>query len=308
MGGGGGTNGLVPEGREPVAANFINSTLRVITPSFFDTMGVRIVKGRNFNQDDRSGGQRVMIVSARLAAVAFPGQDPIGKRISCCEAGPNGFKTIIGVAGDIRSRGPAVAPRPEFYLPIAQVPDVAWSWNRTMYVLVRTTGNPSALVQALNTAVAQVDRDLPLFDVKTMDERLARSLATSRFNTLLLTLLGAIGLALAATGIYGVIAYFVSQRTQEIGVRMALGASAASVVRLVLGQALRPVAIGAVLGVAAALGGSRVLSSQLFGVSPTDPLTIAAVLATLIGVAVVASTVPARRAAAIDPTRALQSE
>ena len=308
MGGGGGTNGLVPEGREPVAANFINSTLRVITPSFFETMGVRIVKGRNFGEDDRAGGQRVMIVSARLAAVAFPGQDPIGKRISCCEPGPGGFKTIIGVAADIRSRGPAVAPRPEFYLPIAQVPDVAWGWNRTMYVLVRTTGNPSALVQPLNAAVARIDRDLPLFDVKTMDERLARSLATARFNTLLLTLLGAIGLALAASGIYGVIAYFVSQRTQEIGVRMALGATATSVVRLVLGQALRPVGIGAALGVAAALGASRVLSSQLFGVSPTDPLTIAAVLATLIGVAVLASIVPARRAAAIDPTRALQAE
>jgi putative ABC transport system permease protein len=308
MGGGGGTNGLVPEGREPVAANFINSTLRVITPSFFETMGVRIVRGRNFNEDDRAGGQRVMIVSARLAAVAFPGQDPIGKRISCCEPGPGGFKTIIGVAADIRSRGPAIAPRPEFYLPIAQVPDVAWNWNRTMYVLVRTTGNPSALVQPLNAAVARIDRDLPLFDVKTMDERLARSLATSRFNTLLLTLLGAIGLALAASGIYGVIAYFVSQRTQEIGVRMALGATASSVVRLVLGQALRPVAAGAVLGVAVALGASRVLSSQLFGVSPTDPLTIAAVLATLIGVAMLASIVPARRAAAIDPTRALQSE
>jgi putative ABC transport system permease protein len=308
MGGGGGTNGLVPEGREPVAANFINSTLRVITPSFFETMGVRIVRGRNFNEDDRAGSQRVMIVSARLAAVAFPGQDPIGKRISCCEPGPGGFKTIIGVAADIRSRGPAIAPRPEFYLPIAQVPDVAWNWNRTMYVLVRTTGNPSALVQPLNAAVARIDRDLPLFDVKTMDERLARSLATSRFNTLLLTLLGAIGLALAASGIYGVIAYFVSQRTQEIGVRMALGATASSVVRLVLGQALRPVAAGAVLGVAVALGASRVLSSQLFGVSPTDPLTIAAVLATLIGVAMLASIVPARRAAAIDPTRALQSE
>jgi len=273
MGGGGGTNGLVPEGREPVAANFINSTLRVITPSFFETMGVRIVRGRNFNEDDRAGGQRVMIVSARLAAVAFPGQDPIGKRISCCEPGPGGFKTIIGVSADIRSRGPAIAPRPEFYLPIAQVPDVAWNWNRTMYVLVRTTGNPSALVQPLNAAVARIDRDLPLFDVKTMDERLARSLATSRFNTLLLTLLGAIGLALAASGIYGVIAYFVSQRTQEIGVRMALGATASSVVRLVLGQALRPVAAGAVLGVA-----------------------------------MLASIVPARRAAAIDPTRALQSE
>src|SRR4029078_2075547 len=126
-------------------------------------------------------------------------------------------------------------------------------------------------VQPLNAAVARIDRDLPLFDVKTMDERLARSLATARFNTLVLTLLGAIGLALAASGIYGVIAYFVSQRTQEIGVRMALGATASSVVRLVLGKGLRRVAAGAVLGVAVALGASRVLSSQLFGVSPTDP-------------------------------------
>ena len=132
MGSGGGSNGLVPEGREPTAANPINNTLRVITPGFFSTLGVSIVKGRNFNDGDHAAGQRVMIVSARLAAVAFPGQDPIGKRIGCCEPGPNGQKVIIGVAGDIRSRGPAIAPRPEFYLPIAQVPDVAWSWNRTM--------------------------------------------------------------------------------------------------------------------------------------------------------------------------------
>jgi putative ABC transport system permease protein len=308
MGGGGGTNGLVPEGREPVAANFINSTLRVITPDFFATMGVPVVKGRNFNDADRVDGQRVMIVSARLAAVAFPGQDPIGKRISCCEAGSHGFKTVIGIAGDIRSRGPAVAPRPEFYLPIAQVPDVAWSWNRTMYVLVRTAGDPAALVRPLNAAVTQVDRDLPLFDVRTMEERLARSLATARFNTLLLTLLGVVGLLLAATGIYGVIAYSVSQRTQEIGVRMALGATAGDVVRLVLRQALRPVMMGTAIGVVAALAASRVLTSQLFGVSRTDPLTIGAVVATLIGVALVASAVPARRAAAVDPTRALQSE
>jgi len=308
MGNGGGSNGLVPEGREPIAANFINSTLRVITPGFFSTMGVPIVKGRNFNDGDRADGQRVMIISARLAAVAFPGQDPIGKRIGCCEPGPDALKVVIGVAGDIRSRGPAVAPKPEFYLPIAQTPDVVWNWFRTVYVVVRTTGDPAAIVKPLNAAVALVDRDLPLFDVRTMEQRLAGSLATARFNTLLLSLLGAIGLALAATGIYGVIAYFVSQRTQEIGVRMALGATSGSVVRLILGQALRPVAIGAVVGVAAALGASRVLSSQLFGVSPTDPLTIAAVVATLIGVALLASAVPARRAAAVDPTRALQSE
>jgi putative ABC transport system permease protein len=144
--------------------------------------------------------------------------------------------------------------------------------------------------------------------VKTMEERLVRTLATAKFNTLLLSLLGGIGLLLAATGIYGVIAYFVSQRTQEIGVRMALGATTGSVVRLVLVTALRPVAIGATVGIVAALGASRVLSSQLFGVSRTDPLTIAAVLATLFVVASVASAVPARRAAAVDPTRALQSE
>jgi ABC-type antimicrobial peptide transport system permease subunit len=133
-------------------------------------------------------------------------------------------------------------------------------------------------------------------------------LATARFNTLLLSLLGGIGLLLAAGGIYGVIDYFVSQRTQEIGVRIALGASASSVVRLVLRQAMRPVATGAVVGIVAAMVASRVLSSQLFGVTPTDPLTIAAVVATLIGVALVASAVPARRAAGVDPTRALQAE
>jgi putative ABC transport system permease protein len=308
MGGGGGSNGLVPEGKEPTAANIIQSTLRVITPGFFTTMGVPVVKGRNFTDGDRADGQRVIIVSARLAAVAFPGQDPIGKRIACCENGPSALKLIVGVAGDIRSRGPAVAPRAEFYLPLAQVPDVAWSWNRTMYVLVRTTGDPSSLVRPLNAAVTRVDRDLPLFDVRTMEGRLAGAMATARFNMMLLTLLGVIGLVLAATGIYGVIAYFVSQRTQEIGVRIALGATAASVVRLILGQALRPVAIGAAVGVVAALAATRVLASQLFGVSRTDPLTIAVVVATLIGVALVASAVPARRAAAVDPTRALQAE
>jgi putative ABC transport system permease protein len=308
MGSGGGTNGLLPEGREATAANFVNSTLRVITPSFFATMGVPIVKGRNFDAGDRAEGQRVMIVSARLAAVAYPGQDPIGKRISCCEPGPESMKVIVGVAGDIRSRGPAVAPRPEFYLPIAQAPDVVWNWFRTLYVVVRTTGDPAALIKPLNAAVTGVDRDLPLFDVRTMDQRLAGSLATARFNTLLLSLLGAIGLLLAASGIYGVIAYFVSQRTQEIGVRMALGATRGDVVCLILGQAMRPVVIGAAVGVAAALAASQVLASQLFQVSRTDPLTIAAVVATLVGVALVASAVPARKAASVDPTRALQSE
>ena len=205
--------------------------------------------------------------------------------------------------------GPATAPRPEFYLPLAQAPDEAWNWmQRTMYIIARTDGDPAALTSPLRAIVGRIDPELPLYDVRQMDERLAGTLATARFNTLLLSLLGGIGLLLAASGIYGVIAYFVSQRTQEIGVRIALGASTGSVVRLILGQALRPVAIGAAIGVVAALAASRVIASQLFGVSRTDPLTIAAVVATLIGVALVASAMPARRAAAIDPTRALQSE
>jgi len=313
MGPGGGSNGLLPEDAgEFDMSKLIQSQLRMVTPDFFATLRIRIVKGRGFDAGDRRGGQKVMIVSEALAARAFGGQNPIGRRMGCCESGPDGkqdYKVIVGVAADVRSRGPATAPRPEFYLPLAQAPDAAWDWiGRTMYIVARTEGNPQTLTPAVRGALQRIDPDLPLFDVRQMDERLAAALATARFNTLLLSLLGAIGLLLAASGIYGVIAYFVSQRTQEIGVRIALGATAAGVVRLVLGEALQPVALGAALGVVSAIAATRVLASQLFGVSPTDPLTIAAVVAMLVGVALVASVIPARRAASIDPTRALQAE
>jgi putative ABC transport system permease protein len=312
MGGGGSSNGLFVEGSPtPVETHLVQSTLRLTTTGFFATMGTPILKGRAFSDDDRAGGQKVMIVSAALAERAFPHQDPIGKRIDCCEPGPDGghdWKVVVGVAGDIRSRGPATAPRPEFYLPMAQAPTAAWRWLNTFYVVVRTDRDPARLAAPLQAAVAGIDADMPLFDIKTMDQRIERTLAESRFNTLLLSLLGGIGLVLAGGGIYGLLAYLVSQRTQEIGVRIALGATRASVVRLILGQALKPVAVGALVGAVASLAAGRVLSSQLFGVNHTDPLTIAAVVATLLCAALVASVVPARRAASIDPTRALQSE
>ena len=313
MGPGGGSNGLLTEDAGAFdLRKLIQSQLRIITPDFLAAMRIPIVKGRGFTADDRRGGLKVMIVSETLAARAFPGQNPIGKRIGCCEQGSDGapsYKVVVGVAGDVRSRGPATRPNPEFYLPLTQAPDAAWDWiGRTMYVVARTDGDPQALAPPLGATLARIDPDLPLFDVRQMDQRLTATLATARFNTLLLSLLGAVGLLLAASGIYGVIAYFVSQRTQEIGVRIALGASSADVVRLVLREAMRPVALGAAVGVAAALGASRLLSSQLFNVSPTDPLTIAAVVITLVAVALVASVIPARRAAAVDPTRALQWE
>jgi putative ABC transport system permease protein len=309
---GGGSNGLIPEGRPLDLKSVIQSRLRMITPDFFRAMQIPIVRGRGFTDQDRRGAPKVMIVSAAFAAEAYHGQDPIGKRVVCCESGPNGtpdWKIVIGVAGDVRTDGPSVAPAPEFYLPIAQAPPAAWEWvQRSMYIVVRTGGSPAALAQSLRSAVARIDPDLPVFDVRMMDERLADALATERFNTLLLTILGVVGLLLAASGIYGVIAYFVSQRTQEIGVRMALGATPGSVVRLILSQSLRPVAVGAAIGVVAALAASRVLTAQLFGVSRTDPLTIAAVVAVLVAVALIASVVPARRAASIEPTRALQAD
>jgi predicted permease len=312
MGPGAGSNGLLPEGQPFDLKSLIQSQLRMISPDFFATMRIPIVKGRGFDENDRRGGQKVMIISEALAARAFPGQDPVGKRISCCERGENDapdYKIVVGVAGDVHSRNLARAPQPEFYLPLPQVPREAWNWiQRTMYIVVRTDGDPAALVQPLKAVAARIDPDVPLFDVRLMDQRLQLSLAASRFNTLLLTLLGMVGLTLAATGIYGIVAYLVSQRTQEIGVRMALGATPGQVVALMMTQAMRPVVIGTSIGIAAALVTSRVLAGQLFAVKPTDPLTIAVVAATLIVVAFVASVVPARRAAAVDPTRALSAD
>ena len=157
-------------------------------------MRTPILKGRTFTDDDRATGQRVMIINQTLAARAFPGQDPIGKRISCCEATADGgpaWKIVIGVAGDIRSRGPAVPADPEFYLPWTQVPKDAWNWFRTFYIIARTDGEPARLLSPLREAMARIDPDIALFDVRTMDQRLSGTLATARFNTLLLAMMPA---------------------------------------------------------------------------------------------------------------------
>jgi ABC-type antimicrobial peptide transport system permease subunit len=176
-----------------------------------------------------------------------------------------------------------------------------------MYVVVRTSMDPMAVANPLRAALAPVVPGVPLFDARTMEERVGASVATARFNTLLLTLLGVIGVVLAAVGIYGVIAYFVSRRTQEIGVRMALGATRRDVVGLVVRQAAMPVVLGIGVGIVASFPLARVLSTQLFGVQPHDPITFAAVTGGLTCVALLASLIPATRAASVDPTRALHS-
>jgi putative ABC transport system permease protein len=309
MGAGGNGNGLIPEGKPMDSEHAVMSRLRIVTPGYLEAMRIPILRGRALSDADRRGALKVMVISEALARAAFPGEEALGKRIACCEAEADGspaYKTVIGIAGDVLSRGPGEAASPEFYLPAAQVPDVAWDWiQRTAYVTIRTSMPADSMAVPLRNAVNRVAPGVPLFNVRTMDQRMGESLATAKFNTLLLTILGAIGVILAAVGIYGVIAYFVTRRTQEIGVRMALGATRADVVAMVVKQAALPVGLGIVLGMVIAAGVTRVLASQLFRVQPHDPMTFGLVAIGLAGIALLASLVPAGRAASVDPTKAL---
>ena len=306
---GGNGNGLRPEGKTMDIENMVQARLGIVTLAYFPTMRIALRRGRFFTADDRRGAPRVMIVNESAARGLFPGEDAIGKRVGCCEGGPDDprWKTIVGVVADTRSAGPTVQPRPEFFLPVAQAPDEAWTWiQRSMTLVARAQGGDAAsAIAATRAAVRRLDPTLPLYQVRSMDQRLRGSLAQARFNTLLMALLGGIGLVLSAIGVYGVIAYFVTQRQQEIGIRMALGAKGADVVRLVVRQGMQPVVIGVALGLAGAYASSRILTAYVHGVTTTDPITFAAVVALLTIVALVATTVPARRAVRVDPTRVL---
>ncbi|MGE0439956.1 MAG: ADOP family duplicated permease [Gemmatimonadales bacterium] len=309
MGPGGGGNGLVPEGRALEARNAIPSRLRIVTPGYLATMRIALKAGRDFTADDRIGHPRVTIVNQRLADAAFPGQDPIGKRLACCEDEPNAWKEIVGVVADVRASGIEAEAPNEFYLPVEQAPAEAWSWiGRTMTIAVRTEGRPEAATAQLRAAVKSIDPSLPIFQIATMDARIGRSLAESRFNTRLLTVLGAVGLILAAVGIYGVIAFYVARRTREIGIRTALGASDGAIRLLVLREGMTPVVAGVAVGVGASLLATRLVASQLRGVAPRDPLTLGVVAVMILAIAVVAILVPASAAVRVDPTITMREE
>jgi predicted permease len=311
LGGGGGSNGLLPEGKEPVPANFILSNRRLVPPGYLATMGIALLRGRALDEHDVAGAPRVMVVSAELARRAWPGENPIGKRIACCEGTPTDprLKTVIGVAADVHQQGPTVAFAPEFYLPMAQVPPEAWGWvRRTMTLVARgATDDAAPVVAAMRDAVRRVDPALPIYGVSTMRDALGQSTAQARFNMILLTTLGIIGLILAAVGTYGVVSYFVSLRTHEIGVRMALGADRGDVLKLMAWQGLRPILAGVAAGTVAGLWGATLLKDSLYGVSANDPVTFAAVAAALIGAGLLATLIPARRATGVSPMRALDS-
>jgi predicted permease len=274
-------------------------------------MGVRIERGRPFTDHDRQGAPLVMIINESVARAMWPGEDPIGKRISCCNQNPDGsrsYKTVVGVAKDVRAAGPAQPADPEFYLPIAQLPEIAWTWTGgNMFLVARTAGEPMAIAPSVRRAVRAIDPGVPVFQERTMEQRMASTIATGRFNTMLLTILGGIGLLLSAVGIYGVIGYFVSQRTSEIGVRVALGATKRDVIRLIVWQAAKPVLAGVTLGLVGAFFAVQLIAAQLVGVPAIDPVTFGAVVFALLFVAVLASLIPATRAASLDPTKALEA-
>jgi putative ABC transport system permease protein len=309
---GGSSNGLTPEGHPFDIASAINSDLRIVSPGYLAAMRIPLHRGRGFTDEDREGAPLVMIINDRLAREAFPGQDPIGKRIACCSSDSDGgpsWKTVVGVVADVRARDMSQPAEPEFYLPLAQAPDPAWDWiQRSMTVAARGSGDPIRLVPGLREAVRGVDPAVPLYQVGTMDDRITRSLAQARFSTALLTAFGAVALLLAAIGVFGVISYGVSQRTREIGVRVALGADTGDVVRLIVRHGARLAGAGLLIGLGAALVATRLLGALLYQVSPTDPPTFV-IGATVLGLsALAAAALPALRAARLDPATALRAE
>jgi predicted permease len=305
LSGPGTSSGLTPEERREER---VQLSLRLVTVDYFGTVGLRAERGRLFDARDLAGAPPVMIVSHRLADLAWPGQDPIGRRGSCCEQSPEGpiWRTVVGVVPDVRSGSLTTDLKPQLYLPLRQAPPTSWDLRqRTLSLVARSDAGAGVVVGAMRAAVRRLDPSLPLYGVSTADDLLARTLAPERFNTLLLGTLATLGLILALAGIYSVVAYFVALRSQEVGVRMALGARAHQILGLMLMQGLRPVAAGLLLGTIGALFATRFLRATLYGVSPTDPVTFGLVAALFGVVAIVAILVPARRAARIDPTRVL---
>jgi len=279
---------------------------RTVVPGYFQAMQIPLVRGRFLADADKSDALRVAVVDRDFANRFWPNEDPIGKRIAV-QAVPKSnpripeWCTVVGVVGHVKHYGPDVEGREQAYFPLAQL-----SFARTMYLAVRTNLEPAGVTSAIRQQVFAVDKNMPIYDIATMDQLLSNSVVQPRLNLTLLVLFAALALLLAAVGIYGVMAYNVSQRTHEIGIRMALGAQTEDVLKQVLTEGAWLAAIGLALGLAGSLAATHLIATLLFGVKPTDPLTFAAVAVILTGVTLAACYIPARRATRVDPIVALR--
>ena len=270
-----------------------------ITPSYFRTMGIRLMQGRAFTELDRSKSQPVAIVSESLAKAYWPGEDAIGKRLSIDD---QRWRSVVGIVQDVRHDGLERPARPTIYIPFAQYP------RPLLTLLVRTDSNPGSFISAMRRAVMDVDKNQPLFGIQTMDQTLSESLSLRRFLMILVAIFAAVALLLGTVGVYGVLAYFVGQRRQEIGIRIALGASRSGVVWLIVRQGVLLALGGVSIGMLGSFALSRTVSGLLFGVSATDPWTFSVVPALLFLVVLIASSLPARAAASVEPMMALRNE
>jgi putative ABC transport system permease protein len=286
----------VPPGQEP------DGEVTTVTPDYFRTMAIPLRSGRVFTEQDGKDTPSVVIISETLARRNFPGEDPIGKRLVLDDEKPP--YEIIGIVGDVRHEGLEKESYPGYYLSYYQAPE------RQVNLIVRaaTTADPVALQPAVRNMIKQIDKDQLIWEMKTMEQMRAESVARRRFNMLLLGIFASLALVLAAVGIYGVMSYSVTQRTHEIGIRIALGAQTRDVIGMVVRQGMTLALIGVGLGLAAAFVVTRIMTSLLFGVSPTDGVTFMLVAAGLSGIALVACLIPARRATRVDPMVALRYE
>jgi putative ABC transport system permease protein len=313
LAGGGSSNGLLAEGKPLDLANLVNSQLQIISPNYLSTARVPLKAGRDFTPQDTRDHTMVAIVNETLARTMWPGENAIGKRFACCEAGPKGrmdpvWHEVVGIVADVRAWGLDRQVEPEFYIPLAQMPASAWDWiGRSMDLVVRTHGG-AVPIHELQSTVASVAPAVPIYRLSTMQQKISSTLERSHFETFLLSIFAVAALLLSSVGIYGVLSYMVAQRTRDIGVRMALGASQGQIVWDILGFGVRLAGVGLGVGLAAALAGTRLLTSLLYGVRPTDAVTFAAVSAILLLVALIASYLPARRATRVDPLVALRYE
>jgi predicted permease len=279
-------------------ANYVS-----VGPNYFHVMGIPLLSGRLFERRDILSSPHVTVISKTMARVYFPNQDPLGKRLTVVFPFDSGAaREIVGIVGDVRDVALGQDPGPMMYVPFAQAP--FWGAN----VVVKSTLSPSSVAAAIRQEVHKIDKDLPVTDVATMPELIDASVAQARFRTMLLGLFAAMAMVLAAIGIFGVISYSVSCRTNEIGVRVALGASRSSILRMILRETLALALAGMALGVPCALAASRLVGHMLFGVSASDPATLAAVTLALAAVATLAGYLPARRAMRVDPMVALRYE
>ena len=301
MSGSGGTTTLIFEGRPaPPPGQYPEVNARIASPGYFHALRIPVLKGRDFTDRDTEEKPRVVIINETMARLYYPNEDPIGKRVRNSD-GTNPAE-IVGVVGDVKHWGLDDNPEAFIYVSHAQVA------NRGMTLVVRTASDPGNMIAMVRREVSALDKDQPIFNIKTMEERISASSAMRRLPMFLLGIFAVVAMTLAAVGIYGVIAYSVTRRTHEIGVRMALGAQRSDILKLVVRQGMTLVLIGITLGLITSFAVTRVMQKMLFEVSPSDPTTFAGISMLLVAVALIACFIPARRATKVDPMIALRYE